>query len=292
MSLKTIAHQLEGKGRNGDTTLMHIQPTELAVLEAMLGKTTRNPKTGLPEAFSWKKLLAGIALGVAAIPTGGASLLGALGMAGGLGAGAAGALGTLGGAIGAGLIGDSLKSKPKSTASAAGKYLDERTAERVKNQYMFAPPTTPRYSINDQLQYDSEGNVLPQIDPLGRQKNWYSTGYAKGGLTEAKAKETVLAYLARMQPQQQPQGMAHGRMVKGGGTGLSVSIPARIGTQPVALADGEYVIPADVVSMMGDGSTDAGGRTLDQIVAKVRMQKTGTKKQAGPLRPSALKGRR
>ena len=290
MSLKTIAHQLEGKGRNGDTTLMHIQPTELAVLEAMLGKTTLNPKTGLPEAFSWKKLLAGIALGVAAIPTGGASLLGALGMAGGLGAGAAGALGTLGGAIGAGLIGDSLKNKSSATESASE--LKKRTAERVKNQYMFAPPTTPRYSINDQLQYDSEGNVLPQIDPLGRQKNWYSTGYAKGGLTEAQAKETVLAYLARMQAQQQPQGMAHGRMVKGSGTGLSDSIPARIGNQPVALADGEYVIPADVVSMMGDGSTDAGGRTLDQIVAKVRMQKTGTKKQAGPLRPSALKGRR
>lgn len=278
MSLKTIARQLEGKGRNGDTTLMHIQPTELAVLEAMLGKTTRNPKTGLPEAFSWKKLLAGIGAGALTAFTGGAAapILAPLLAASGLFS----------------AIAD--KGKPKSTVSEAGKYQDERTAERVKNQYMFAPPTIPRYSINDQLQYDSEGNVLPQIDPLGRQKNWYSTGYAKGGLTEAQAKETVLAYLARMQAQQQqqPQGMAHGRMVKGAGTGLSDSIPARIGNQPVALADGEYVIPADVVSMMGDGSTDAGGRTLDQIVAKVRMQKTGTKKQAGPLRPSALKGRR
>lgn len=276
MSLKNVARQLENKGRNGDTMLMHIQPTELQVLEAMLGKTTRNPQTGLPEAFSWKKLLAGIGAGALTAFTGGAAapILAPLLAASGL----------------ASAIAD--KGKPKSAASEAGKYLDERTAERVKNQYMFAPPTTPRYSLNDQLQYDSEGNVLPKIDPLGRQKNWYSDGYAQGGLTEADAKKTVLAYLAQLQDQQQPQGMAHGRMVKGGGTGLSDSIPAHIGNQPVALADGEYVIPADAVSMLGDGSTDAGGRRLDQLVAKVRMQKTGTKKQAGPLKLVDRKGRR
>lgn len=83
-------------------------------------------------------------------------------------------------------------------------------------------------------------------------------------------------------------GNKQGQRVKGLGNGLSDSVPAVIqgqdGTQkPAALADGEYVIPADVVSMLGDGSTDAGFKVLDKLVEEVRMRKTGTSEQAGPL---------
>jgi hypothetical protein len=72
-----------------------------------------------------------------------------------------------------------------------------------------------------------------------------------------------------------------GRMLKGPGDGMSDSIPGVIGgRQPARLADGEFVVPADVVSHLGNGSTDAGARKLYAMMDKVRRARTGNKKQA------------
>jgi hypothetical protein len=72
-----------------------------------------------------------------------------------------------------------------------------------------------------------------------------------------------------------------GRMLKGPGDGMSDSIPGVIGNkQPARLADGEFVVPADVVSHMGNGSTDAGAKKLYAMMDKVRKARTGKKKQA------------
>jgi hypothetical protein len=72
-----------------------------------------------------------------------------------------------------------------------------------------------------------------------------------------------------------------GRMLKGPGDGMSDSIPATIGRkQPARLADGEFVVPADVVSHLGNGSTDAGAKKLYSMMDKIRTARTGKKKQA------------
>lgn len=72
-----------------------------------------------------------------------------------------------------------------------------------------------------------------------------------------------------------------GRMLKGPGDGMSDSIPGVIGgKQPARLADGEFVVPADVVSHLGNGSTDAGAKKLYAMMDKVRQARTGKKKQA------------
>ena len=72
-----------------------------------------------------------------------------------------------------------------------------------------------------------------------------------------------------------------GRMLKGPGDGMSDSIPATIGSkQPARLADGEFVVPADVVSHLGNGSTDAGAKRLYGMMDKIRKARTGKKKQA------------
>jgi hypothetical protein len=72
-----------------------------------------------------------------------------------------------------------------------------------------------------------------------------------------------------------------GRMLKGPGDGMSDSIPGVIANkQPARLADGEFVVPADVVSHLGNGSTDAGAKRLYAMMAKVRKARTGKKKQA------------
>jgi hypothetical protein len=77
-----------------------------------------------------------------------------------------------------------------------------------------------------------------------------------------------------------------GRMLKGPGDGMSDSIPARIGAkQPARLADGEFVVPADVVSHLGNGSTDAGAKQLYAMMNKVRQARTGNSKQGRQIQP-------
>jgi hypothetical protein len=76
-----------------------------------------------------------------------------------------------------------------------------------------------------------------------------------------------------------------GRMLKGPGDGMSDSIPGVIGNkQPARLADGEFVIPADVVSHLGNGSTDAGAKRLYSMMDQVRKARTGTKKQGKQIK--------
>ena len=78
-----------------------------------------------------------------------------------------------------------------------------------------------------------------------------------------------------------------GRMLKGPGDGMSDSIPGVIGNkQPARLADGEFVVPADVVSHLGNGSTDAGAKKLYSMMDKIRKARTGTKKQGKKINPN------
>ena len=70
-----------------------------------------------------------------------------------------------------------------------------------------------------------------------------------------------------------------GRLLKGPGDGVSDSIPATIaGKQPARLADGEFVIPARIVSEIGNGSTDAGAKRLYAMMDRIQ---AGRKKTIG-----------
>ena len=80
--------------------------------------------------------------------------------------------------------------------------------------------------------------------------------------------------------------MAKGRYLRGGTDGMADKLPARIGAnQPAALSHGEFVIPADVVSHMGNGNSDAGAKKLYQMMDKIRMARTGNKKQGKKINP-------
>lgn len=68
-----------------------------------------------------------------------------------------------------------------------------------------------------------------------------------------------------------------GRLLKGPGDGVSDSIPASIGDrQPARLADGEFVVPARIVSELGNGSTEAGARKLYAMMDRVQKQRSKT----------------
>jgi len=68
-----------------------------------------------------------------------------------------------------------------------------------------------------------------------------------------------------------------GRLLRGPGDGVSDSIPASIGNrQPARLADGEFVVPARIVSEIGNGSTEAGARKLYQMMDRVQNARAKT----------------
>lgn len=80
-----------------------------------------------------------------------------------------------------------------------------------------------------------------------------------------------------------------GHLLKGPGDGMSDHIPAMIGKrQPARLADGEFVIPADVVSHLGNGSTEAGAKQLYAMMSRIRKARTGNPKQGKQVDPRKL----
>lgn len=80
--------------------------------------------------------------------------------------------------------------------------------------------------------------------------------------------------------------MAKGHYLRGATDGMADKLPAHIdNNQPAALSHGEFVIPADVVSHLGNGNSDAGAKKLYQMMDRIRMDRTGTKKQGRQINP-------
>ena len=87
------------------------------------------------------------------------------------------------------------------------------------------------------------------------------------------ARESILR---RSTPNAQTEGM-----ISGQGSGMDDMVQGMIGDeQPVAVSPGEFIVPADVVSGLGEGSSDAGAKKLDEMMDRVRMERNGTTKQA------------
>ena len=110
-----------------------------------------------------------------------------------------------------------------------------------------------------------------------------------------KSKEEIMAAAAANLPQAQGTNMATGgiaNLAKGGRylaghtDGMADKIPTSIdGKDPAALSHGEFVIPADVVSHLGNGNSEAGAKKLYDMMAKVRKARTGNEKQGKRINP-------
>ncbi len=84
-------------------------------------------------------------------------------------------------------------------------------------------------------------------------------------------------------------GMAPPRYLRSATDGMADKIPASIdGKDPAALSGGEFVVPADVVSGMGNGNSDAGAKNLYAMMDRVRQARTGTTKQAPAIDPDKM----
>lgn len=143
-----------------------------------------------------------------------------------------------------------------------------------------APPVITGADVAENFtEIDAMGN--PVTGPQTADENVLPYGYAGGGQVL-----NPLEYLLSMQSQGYAAG---GRLLHGDGDGLSDDIQASIdGSQPAALADGEYVISADVVSALGGGSTDAGAKLLDEMMARIRNSAHGSSKQINHVNPKRV----
>jgi hypothetical protein len=131
----------------------------------------------------------------------------------------------------------------------------------------------------------------------GGERYFSDVVYAKPG-EEAAARTTAQEQIASMvaQPaQQEPQEMAaggiaglkKGRYLNGATDGMADKIAATIDNkQPAALSHGEFVVPADVVSHLGNGNSEAGAKKLYEMMDKIRQARTGTKKQGKQIDPN------
>jgi hypothetical protein len=122
-------------------------------------------------------------------------------------------------------------------------------------------------SLSENTLYAMGGSINPPDDQTGMPNRSPMTNFDGG----------IMGYAAGGMPP---------RFLSGGGDGMSDDIPATInGKQEARLADGEFVIPADVVSHLGNGSSKAGAKQLYSMMDKVRTARTGRKSQGKQINP-------
>lgn len=124
--------------------------------------------------------------------------------------------------------------------------------------------------------------------PISELRNRYADrmGYAQGGVASLNPMHGMFdARNANREFGEPMGGYKKGGYLDGPGDGMSDSIPATIeGRQPARLADGEFVVPADVVSHLGNGSTKAGAQRLYDMMDRVRKARTGRTKQGKQIK--------
>jgi len=135
------------------------------------------------------------------------------------------------------------------------------SSENLANNFAANNPGVPHSRIDPKtgalVMYDRYGNVMNSTQPVHMGDARVTTAnrvrYASGGVSHLGDYSDG------------------GRLLRGPGDGVSDSIPAMIGKrQPARLADGEFVVPARIVSELGNGSTEAGARKLYAMMDRIQ----------------------
>jgi hypothetical protein len=147
-------------------------------------------------------------------------------------------------------------------------------------------------AAEEQRKYDMEATAIRQEDEerkrrfdelFARTLGSVRTAKAGGTINLAKGGMTYMEAGGTTGPTGEP------RMVQGTGDGMSDSVPATIeGIQEARLANDEFVIPADVVADIGNGSSNAGAKKLYNAMDRIRKARHGTTKQPPEIRAERL----
>jgi len=187
---------------------------------------------------------------------------------------------------------------PKTFAEGMQKFIDNPLASIKANPMTAFSSAMQGMNAGKKKELEEEEKYSGPLSRFRFNPDTYrASGYADGGIASLDSG----GYDRMVGEQPMYQAMARGgisdlgsysdyarggRMLKGPGDGMSDNIPATIaGKRPARLADGEFVIPADVVSHLGNGSTDAGAKQLYAMMDKVRKARTGRKAQGREINP-------
>ncbi len=312
MSIEKMAQALAGFGRYGDSELVHMNPEEVRILEQLAGqRMTTNPVTGRQEAFAFLvPLLATLAGSLGAkvisdkisgdkkkpqdVP-----------------------------ASDARKYVDALYERRRQEAEQRGfpiislestgpQPLDLLGREQTYLQPMgggFRPPGNPppRFAEGGEMEEDDYEespengmSVSVSIEPEEQQRDQVYMAACDALCGRSMNPEKALNDFVRTYGQEALQSLAQqvqsgnplskmGGMVRGPGAGMDDMVTGSIGgNQKVLLSNDEFVIPADVVSGLGDGSSEAGARELYAMMDRVRRERTGTVKQPKKLKKGSV----
>ena len=153
-------------------------------------------------------------------------------------------------------------------------------------QFLKGEVSEEEAKIDDQIW---RGSMAPQnrlISEIVGIKPRRQTRLTSPGLTEAQNALTDYKNTIVGQAKGGIVGLRQGRYLDGPTSGMADEVHANIeGTQEARLSDGEFVVPADVVSHIGNGNSDAGADELYDMMDRVRKARTGTTKQAKEIDP-------
>ena len=132
-------------------------------------------------------------------------------------------------------------------------------------------------------------NPTTPVTPVGMTNpNQAVTNMRSGGIASLAGGGPASAYNRRYNGYAMggmPQ--AQGYYLGGATDGMADTVPAKInGTQEARLSDGEFVVPADVVSHLGNGNSSAGAKNLYGMMDRVRTARTGNKQQGKQIDPN------
>jgi len=155
--------------------------------------------------------------------------------------------------------------------------LDEKTAEDEKTNFDYVAYLKANPDVQAELDA-GKANFGTKDDPAAAAYEHYLRyGKAGGRKYTKKAKEGGLMAMAAGGQFDLGGYSDGGRLLRGPGDGVSDSIPAMIGNKrPARLADGEFVVPARIVSELGNGSTEAGARKLYAMMDRIQSARRGT----------------
>jgi hypothetical protein len=172
------------------------------------------------------------------------------------------------------------------------KFFDPRYTKQAAEGGLMSIPTVQSTLTNNGLRLDPSSSV--QMYAKGGNIDNETMNIVKHLKTGGAPMHHIAGFLDYRQKQMAQGGHLGGysdggRMLKGPGDGMSDDIPASIaGRQPARLANEEFVIPADVVSHLGNGSSEAGARVLYEMMDRVRKARTGHTKQGKQINPQKL----
>jgi len=164
--------------------------------------------------------------------------------------------------------------------------------QRYFSQMKYAAPGEAAETARTAAREEAAGlEALNRANPAQQRRNPTADAAAKGeqsaNVREGRPASEVIQ--DKPVPQYATGGitaLAKGRYLGGATDGMADKIPARIdGKQEARLSHGEFVIPADVVSHLGNGNSEAGAERLYSMMDRLRKARTGTTKQGKQVNP-------